>query len=344
MSVRSPRSVAARMPVVVAVAVSALAVAGITVHPWRAAASRRPETVVARLVTPRVLSVRPQVVAGRGGTAIHVSGAGFTQGTRVTVGGHAARVVAVRSGSDLVAIAPAGVGTEIVRAITPGGTSSATIRSRLHYASRVLIVGDSLGIDLSWGFSQQLDRRSGLSSVVDESVGSTGLVRSDFYDWPTHLRADLAQFKPDVVITLFGTNDQQAFATRSGDVQPNTAAWNRMYAARIRQIGSIVRQAGATLVWVGLPRMGPQSVLSPPYVKDVIGLDARVVRQLRGATYVDTWHFFTTPTGAYTPLVEVAPRNWQLGHAPDGTHLTPAGASVIDAAAFVALRALLTAR
>jgi hypothetical protein len=42
--------------------------------------------------------------------------------------------------------------------------------------------------------------------------------------------------------------------------------------------------------------------------------------------------------------VEVAPRVWAIGHAPDGTHLTPAGATVIDDTVVQSLRSRLTRR
>lgn len=330
-------------PVLVPVVVAALALIGVSLYPWSAPRSPHVRTVVAlRAVPPRVLGVRPDVVRGSGGTKVLVTGSGFTASTQVTVGGRPAEVLSVRDPDTLVVRVPPGAGSEVVRAITAGGTSAENPRSIIKFESRVLIVGDSLGIDLEWGFTPALDERDDLT-VTDDSVGSTGLVRSDYYNWPAHLRADIAHVKPDVVVTLFGTNDQQDLPAAGGLAAPATSAWNRVYAGRVRQIAAIVRAAGATLVWVGLPRMGPQSVLSVPYVEDVVKLDRDVVASLQRATYVDTYKLFTNGRGAYTPYVEVAPRVWQLGHAPDGTHLTTAGAAVIDALAAADLRHYLTA-
>ena len=145
-------------------------------------------------------------------------------------------------------------------------------------------------------------------------------------------------------MTLFGTNDEQAMQTPHGMAQPGTAAWDRAYAARVRQVATSVRDAHASLVWVSLPRMGPTSVLSPTLVEDLVTLDGDVVATLRGATFVNAWLVFTAPDGAYTPYVELAPHDWALGHEPDGTHLTPSGAAVLDARAMVALSRLLTPR
>ena len=291
----------------------------------------------------RVLGVHPGVVRGRGGGPIVIVGSGFSPGVAITVGGAHAKVVAVRNARTVIAIAPAGIGTEVVRAVTSGGTSASNGRSVLHFATRVLVVGDSLAIDLGWGFTPQLDAREGIS-VVDDAVQSSGLVRTDYYDWPAHLRADIAAVHPDVVETLFGTNDEQAITTARSVAEPDTPAWDRAYAARVRQIAAIVREAGATLAWVSLPRMGPQSVLGQPYVSNLVTLDRNALAAARRAAFVDAWLLFTTPAGAYTPYVELAPHVWALGHDSDGTHLTPEGAAVVDVRTVVALQNVLTHR
>lgn len=261
----------------------------------------------------------------------------------VTVGGRRARVLSVRNPGAVFVIAPPGIGSEIVRAATAHGTSARNARSVLRFGSRVLVVGDSLGIDLGWGFTPTLDARLGLSPI-DDAVGSSGLVRDDFYNWPTHLRADIAATHPDIVVTLFGTNDQQGFETPSGPVEPGTSAWDRIYAARVRQIATIVHDAGATLAWVGLPRMGPRSSMNAQFVAHLIALDRTVVDKLRRATFVNAWLVFTSASGAYTPYVEVAPRTWAVGHSEDDTHLTTAGATAVDAMVVDAVQRLLTGR
>jgi len=276
-----------------------------------------------------------------GGSTILVLGRGFTRRTTITVGGRRARVLAVRNPRAVIAVVPRGIGTEVVRAVTQGGTSVRNPRSLVHYANRVLVVGDSVGIDLGWGFTPALDLQEDLT-MTDDAVGSSGLVRTDFYSWPEHLRTDIALTRPDVVMTLFGTNDEQAISTSTGIVEPGTPAWNRLYAARVREVAEIVHHAGATLVWIGLPRMGPQSSLSQQFVSSLVRLDGAVIASVRRATFVDSWLVFTTARGTYTPYVELSPHDWALGHSGDGTHLTPEGASVIDAKAFEDLRVLLT--
>lgn len=291
-------------------------------------------------VVPHVAAVKPSVVRGRGGARLVLTGSGFDATTTVTVGGHTANVVSRVGSHELIAIAPAGFGAELVRAIDDGRASAAARGAMLHYATSILIVGDSLGIDLGWGFGPSLTTTDDLA-FVDDSVGSSGLVRSDFYDWPAHLRAEIAKVHPDVVMTLFGTNDEQAIVTGGTIAEPLTPTWDARYAQRVRAIWSLVRASGATLLWVGLPRMGPGSVLSPTFVEGLIRLDRRTLSTERRTVFVDVWGLFTGAHGAYDPYVEVAPHVYELGHAPDGTHLTTAGATAIDEAAMAALARVL---
>jgi len=252
-------------------------------------------------------------------------------------------VVSVRNRGAVVAVVPPGAGIEVVRATTSDGTSAANSRSVLRFDTHVLVIGDSLGIDLGWGFTPALDAQAALSAT-DDAVGSSGLVRTDFYNWPAHLRRDIAETHPDVVMTLLGANDHQTLASSKGRAEPESRAWDTIYASRIRQIGAIVRAARATLVWVGLPRMGPQSSLNAQFVAHMVALDRSTVASIRGAAFVDAWPVFSTSGGAYTPYVETSPGVWVLGHAPDETHLTPAGAMVVDAKGVRELRDLLTRR
>jgi lysophospholipase L1-like esterase len=338
--VRSSRVVQRRRLVALS---GVLALGSVVAGSTHSGAVNRTPTHAATTTVPRVLAVHPGTIHGRGGTTLLVLGRSFTTATSITVGGRHARVLSVRNPHAVYAVAPRGIGTEVVRAVTSGGTSTANARSVLHFDTRVLVVGDSLGIDLGWGFTPSLDVLQRLS-VTDDAVGSSGLVRPDFYDWSAHLRADIRDTHPDVVVTMFGTNDQQAIRTSKGLFEPGTVPWDRAYGARIRQIAAIVHHARATLVWVGLPRMGPGTDLNPQFVAHLDALDRSVVAKLSRAMFIDSWLVFTTASGAYTPYVEVAPRVWAIGHAPDGTHLTPAGATVIDDTVVQSLRSRLTRR
>jgi hypothetical protein len=74
---------------------------------------------------PIVVSVSPGTGLAAGGTAVTISGAGFTGATGVTFGGTAATAVTVVNTNTITATSPAkAAGTYDVRVTTPKGTSA----------------------------------------------------------------------------------------------------------------------------------------------------------------------------------------------------------------------------
>jgi hypothetical protein len=74
---------------------------------------------------PSVANVTPATGPQAGGTAITITGAGFTDATGVTVGGTAATSVVVVNAYTITATTPAkAAGTYDVRVTTPKGTSA----------------------------------------------------------------------------------------------------------------------------------------------------------------------------------------------------------------------------
>src|ERR1019366_8430955 len=138
---------------------------------------------------PTVRSVRPNSGTAAGRTTVLVQGTGFGPDARVLVGTRPARVVEVKNLDALYAIIPAGFGMQSVRVVTSNGASVPLKSVRYYYRSKILVIGDSLGIDLGWGFTPTLPDGRYLS-VTDNAVGSTGLIRSDFYNWPMKLKAE----------------------------------------------------------------------------------------------------------------------------------------------------------
>lgn len=279
-------------------------------------------------IVPMVRSVRPASGAARGGTRVIVQGSGFVPGSRLLVGNHPARVVEVKNPHTLYGIIPPGFGMQEIRVVTTNGASVPTKSVRFDYRSKILVIGDSLGIDLGWGFTSSLPDGRYLS-VTDDAVGSTGLVRSDYYNWPSKLKKELHSLHPTVVVALFGANDQQPISTKHGIAEVGTRAWTRAYGAKVRQLVAIVVSSGALMAWVGVPRMGPRADVSQRFVIQVNAVDQAALRTTTRGGFVSLAKLFTTRSGSYTSYVRVGGVS-VLGRQPDEVHLTPSGASAID--------------
>ena len=132
-------------------------------------------------------------------------------------------------------------------------TALSPLRPDAHAQLRVLVLGDSLGIDLGDALVPDLLGTGVVHATLDGQVG-TGLTRPDYYDWPTELATDLPVDKPQVVVIMIGANDGQDFLGPP-DVPYGTAQWNAMYAARVSSFMAEASSEGAQVLWVGMPPM-----------------------------------------------------------------------------------------
>jgi len=210
-------------------------------------------------------------------------------------------------------------------------TSTSTSTTTPHHVPfalghcRLLEIGDSLGDDLEYGIRHELQFTPGLK-LIQRNKTSTGLSASWYYNWPAHLKSDLHDYRPNLVVIMFGANDEHALAV-DGVSQPfDSTKWRSAYVARVRRIDRMVTKAGAYAFWVGLPIVAPKS-----YSKGLRTLNA-IYRQLAtstpGVTFQPMWHLLTTKSGNYRGGAVV--NNVQSAlRKPDGIHFTSTGELVI---------------
>ena len=98
----------------------------------------------------------------------------------------------------------------------------------------------------------------------------TGLARADYYNWPAALEVDLRRYHPKIVVVMMGANDAQSFYVSGNDtwlsfampLRPTRSWWNA-YTARVALVMQEATDAGAHVMWVGLPPMGPPRPFPP---------------------------------------------------------------------------------
>ena len=191
---------------------------------------------------------------------------------------------------------------------------------------RVLIVGDSIGIDLGDALQPDLAQTGVVSAALDGRV-STGLTRPDYFNWPAELTADLKSQNPQVVVIMIGANDAQDFLGPP-DVPYTSPQWNTLYAQRVAQFMQIAQSGGATVVWVGMPPM--QNPGLNAQMSDVNAVvQQQAVKTHPPVTYLSTDRSLGTVQGGYTAFVTNGAGQVVNVRTPDGTHLTPGGGQVV---------------
>jgi uncharacterized protein len=125
---------------------------------------------------------------------------------------------------------------------------------KLENAKTVLVVGDFMAGALAEGLVEAFADSASVK-IVEKWNGSSGFVRSDFYDWPSSLPAIIADIKPSAVIVMLGTNDRQQILAGSERVTVGTPAWSQEYEKRVQAMAAALKAGGAPAIWVGQPAL-----------------------------------------------------------------------------------------
>jgi uncharacterized protein len=187
---------------------------------------------------------------------------------------------------------------------------------------RVFFVGDSVIGNISTGFGQVYSGEGRMTIAVDFRV-STGLARPDVLDWPTYLARILQERDDEVVVMMFGANDDQDMQTPDGRAALFTDEWVREYARRVGIMMDVARDGGRTVVWLGLPAVDVDRL---EQARRVMNRAARVEAATRpDVEYVNLGERLT-PGGAYQQMVDGV-----RARENDGVHVTISGAQLVAA-------------
>ena len=201
---------------------------------------------------------------------------------------------------------------------------------------RVWVAGDSLAEVPG----QALERVSdpALSVVGVESRLSTGLARTDLYNWFTRIQEVPEQLKPNVVVFSFGADDAHDYMGGAHVGPFGSPSWIAEYRRRVDGVTRELNADGIYVVWLGLPIPdGPGFKKSFPVVNAI--LESVAKKYARHATYVDTWHLLDDFHGRYTAYLRVHGK-LTLMRLPDGVHYTAAAGDLIAAQTLKQLRAV----
>jgi uncharacterized protein len=226
---------------------------------------------------------------------------------------------------------PGGQPTGTPTTLGHGGPPPKTVPDITHPSAanplRVLIVGDSLGIDLGGPLQNDLANTGVVQATLDARE-STGLTRPDYFNWPAELQADLGTARPQVVVIMMGANDPQDFPGPP-DVPYTSPQWNVMYAARVAAFMRLAQSQGATVIWVGMPPM--QNPALSAKMSDIDAVDQQQAAQRQPPVdFISSWTLLGTAQGGYAPFITNGAGQVVNVRTPDGIHLTPAGGEVLS--------------
>ncbi len=190
---------------------------------------------------------------------------------------------------------------------------------------RVLVLGDSLGIDLGDVLVNDLADTGVVQATLDGQV-STGLTRPDYFNWPAELSVDLPKYTPQVIVIMMGANDAQDLPGPP-DVLYGTPAWDSTYRDRVNEFIAEATSRGAKVIWVGMPPMQNPGLSAD--MAHINGIVQAAAHRHPGVDFVSTWTVLGTPEGQFTPYLVVGGQEVNVRE-PDGTHIAPGGAQLLS--------------
>lgn len=188
-------------------------------------------------------------------------------------------------------------------------------------ARRILVIGDFIAKALANGLTEAFAEDPKIV-VVDATNGSSGLVRSDFFDWPAELPGIIEAEKPDAVVAMIGMNDRQTIRGEAGAVVTGTEKWIEAYRSRVAALAAALAASGKPAFWVGLLPVR-QTAMSRDY--SVFNGLYREALETTPVRFVDAWNAFANEEGTFVAVgPDVSGQEVQL-RSGDGLNLTKAG-------------------
>ena len=189
-------------------------------------------------------------------------------------------------------------------------------------ATRLAVFGDSMAVDVAKALERFYAEDPNIS-VINQGVGSSGFVRSDFFDWNRTATEQVAANSFDIAIMIVGINDRQTLDEGGQSLKALTPEWNAAYQQRIAAFVSAVRGANKPLIWVGLPPMSKADYSNA--MGQISGIQRLAVFG-GGAEFVDIYDRFVGEDGKYSASGPDLNGNRVRMRKDDGIHFSAAGA------------------
>ncbi len=206
---------------------------------------------------------------------------------------------------------------------------------------KVWVGGDSIAYDPGVAMSN-FSAKTKLMTVTQDSRASTGLVRSDFFNWPQHLFRDVVPTAPDVMMIMYGGNDAQGIAAGPGVAYLyGSPEWQKEYRKRVGDTMDLLQSKdnNRLVIWMGMPPVAPTSSIKNMDMMNYIFFTEAQKRPW--VKYFDSWPFFTGTDGAYSLSLTSADGSEHVMRAKDGVHFSQTGGERFGWAVYAKLSGLV---
>jgi hypothetical protein len=162
---------------------------------------------------------------------------------------------------------------------------------------RILVVGDGLAGGLGAGMTR-MTQDDAQFEIINRFNESSGLARSEVYDWPNAITKIMSDRPVDAIVVLVGVNDRQDIRKANFRYPFRSPDWVTGYEANVARLLEVAKAGSAKVFWVSIPPMadpvfdGDMRYLSDIHARLVTSasehfVDVRPVFQSADGSYVD---------------------------------------------------------
>jgi len=216
----------------------------------------------------------------------------------------------------------------VVPQITAKKTTPAKPKLTIPYR-KFLFIGDSVMFDLGTQLQYTLKQKYNISDTKIDYKVSSGLNRIDYYDWYARTTEIIKDYRPDVVVVLFGGNDTQDIIDSQGKYRAiPTKEWQKAYQERVDKYAKLLGSSSVRKVyWVGQSISNKSSYMEVfPIMNNIYKSASKYSPKIE---FISTWDTFAE-AGKFVPVV--ADKSGKRGYVKiyDGVHFTSHGAIIIS--------------
>lgn len=191
---------------------------------------------------------------------------------------------------------------------------------------KVWLAGDSLMGTIAESFNAAAGGNPLIAVSHDFRIG-TGLARPDVYSWPTRVSQEMASVNPDVIVFVFGTNDDQDMVSGGHRFVLQSEDWQAEYARRVNQLLELTANGVRQVIWLGIPAVRRPRL---DKTKDLINSAVKTATtEHPGASFVDTGATLDGANGSFTTYLNNSSGKAITIRESDGIHITLAGANLL---------------
>ncbi len=186
---------------------------------------------------------------------------------------------------------------------------------------RVVVAGDSTAKSLGNSLIQAATDTPEIE-IANEGKVSTGLARSDYFNWGARMQEIVGTDDPEVTVFMVGANDGQSILDGDGTIvaQFGSPQWEQAYRQRVAGIMDLNHGGARRVVWVGEPNVGTGNVQQAIELGNRIAEEEAATRPW--VTYFDLASIVAGPDGGFAEYVTLPDGATVRCYAGDGVHLS----------------------